>query len=120
MSSYAACIMGEDESVIYSAKPHWITFITISGFLTLFILPWVHFITTEIVVTNKRVIYKTGLIVRDAHDINFNSTEMIELKQGICGRLLNYGDINLIGNGGKNQEFKDIADPLVFRKSCSV
>jgi uncharacterized membrane protein YdbT with pleckstrin-like domain len=61
-----------------------------------------YFIATigcEFVVTNQRVLIKTGLIGVDVKEIPLHKVETIEYKQGIIGRIFNYGSVRVTGTG---------------------
>jgi hypothetical protein len=42
--------------------------------------------------------------------------ETVGVDQSIPGRIFNYGTIIVTGTGGTQEPFKDIANPLAFRK----
>lgn len=71
---------------------------------------------SEFAISNKRVISKLGLIRRDVEEMNLNSIESVNIKQGIVGRILNYGSIVISGRGASKVEFTDIDDPVAIRK----
>ena len=70
---------------------------------------------TEMAVTNRRVIVKTGLISRRTIEILLNKVESIEVSESTLGRLLGYGAIIVVGTGGSTEPFRRIAHPLTFR-----
>ena len=43
--------------------------------------------------------------------------ETIGVKQGMLGRMLNYGTIVVVGSGGTRAPFRKIAEPIQLRKS---
>jgi uncharacterized membrane protein YdbT with pleckstrin-like domain len=71
--------------------------------------------TTEIAVTDRRVIHKQGFIRRDTNEMNLDKVESVQVKQSIPGRILDYGDVIIIGTGEGETELKLIARPLVLR-----
>jgi uncharacterized membrane protein YdbT with pleckstrin-like domain len=71
--------------------------------------------TTELVVTNHRVIFKTGLMSRHTLEMNRDKVESVDVDQTILGRILGYGTVVVRGTGGGLEPIGDIADPLVFR-----
>lgn len=77
---------------------------------------WVRVRSTELAITNKRVIAKFGFIKRETVEINLNQVEALRVEQTFLGRMLNYGTIIVSGTGGALDPFPDIADPLVFRR----
>jgi len=72
--------------------------------------------TTELAVTNKRVIAKWGLIKRGSIDIRIEKIESVRVDQSIVGRLLNFGSLVISGAGNPQAPIIGIADPLEFRK----
>jgi len=80
---------------------------------------FIYILTTEMVLTSNRIIYKTGLIQRDTIEIPRKQIESINLKQTILGRIFKFGDIDVIGTGGTNQYLKSIASVIRFKKSIS-
>jgi uncharacterized membrane protein YdbT with pleckstrin-like domain len=76
------------------------------------ILRWT---STEMAVTNKRVIVKTGVLTQKSLEIPLNKVESIGVNQGILGRVLGYGNVVVRGTGGTPEPFEDIAAPLEFR-----
>ena len=71
--------------------------------------------TTEIAVTDRRVIYKQGFIRRDTNEMNLNKVESVQVKQSILGRLLDYGHVTIIGTGEGETELHMIERPLDLR-----
>jgi uncharacterized membrane protein YdbT with pleckstrin-like domain len=111
------------EQVVYRAELHWIIFIwpVIFSFVLIGI-PWLIAAilqkkTTEMAVTNKRVIIKTGIISRRTIEMNLSKIENIEVNQSIIGRIFGYGIITIVGTGGTHEPFKNVSQPLDFRKS---
>ena len=72
--------------------------------------------TTELVITNRRIIAKVGLISRHTIEINLSKVESISVSQSILGRLLNYGDLEIVGTGGTREPILYISEPLMFRR----
>jgi len=70
---------------------------------------------TEMAVTNRRVVIKTGLASRRTMELMLNKVESIEVRETAFGRLLGYGTIVVIGTGGTPEPFHKVAHPLEFR-----
>ena len=77
---------------------------------------FIAFKTSEIGVTNKRILIKVGWIRRTSLETLLTKVEGIQVNQGILGRILNYGTIVIKGTGGTNTPFHKIEAPLEFRK----
>jgi signal transduction histidine kinase len=70
---------------------------------------------TEMAVTNRRVVIKTGLASRKTIEMMLNKVESIEVSEPAAGRMLGYGSIVVIGTGGTPEPFHKMAHPLEFR-----
>jgi hypothetical protein len=70
---------------------------------------------TEMAVTNRRVVIKTGLASRKTIEMLLNRVESIEVTETAVGRMLGYGSIVVIGTGGTPEPFHKMANPLQFR-----
>jgi uncharacterized membrane protein YdbT with pleckstrin-like domain len=70
----------------------------------------------EFAVTNKRVIFKTGVMRRSSEELFLNKVESITVDEGMLGRALNYGTINVRGTGGTLEPFHKIAHAQEFRR----
>ncbi len=76
---------------------------------------WFHRWTTETDVTNLRVVHKTGFIKRRTFEMSFDKVESVDVNQSILGRILNYGDVTILGVGEGKETISTIASPLEFR-----
>lgn len=77
-------------------------------------------ITTELVLTDRRIIYKTGLFRRHTMEMNRARVETVGVDQSVLGRLLNYGTVVVRGTGGSLEPIRNIADPLSFRSHITA
>ena len=73
--------------------------------------------TTEIAITNTRLIYKQGLIARHVGEISIDRIEGVNVLQGILGRMFSYGYVIVRGMGVGEVMLPPIADPIEFRKA---
>ncbi len=76
----------------------------------------INYKTSEFGVTNKRVLAKYGFIRRRSTEILLTKVEGIIVDQGILGRSLGYGSVIISGTGSLKNQFKEISNPLEFRK----
>lgn len=74
-------------------------------------------ITTEIAITNSRLIYKRGLISRYVGEMSIDRIEGVNVLQSVLGRLLNYGRIAVRGMGVGEVVLPPIEDPIAFRQA---
>jgi uncharacterized membrane protein YdbT with pleckstrin-like domain len=72
---------------------------------------------SELGVTNKRVISKTGIISRKSEEMKLTSIETVEIDQSILGRMLGYGDIKVSGRGSSDVLFRNVDDPMGVKRA---
>jgi uncharacterized membrane protein YdbT with pleckstrin-like domain len=80
---------------------------------------WWHAFTTEIAVTNHRVIYKQGFINRHTDEMNIDKIESVIVDQSIFGRVLDYGTINIRGTGASIEQLKLISHAVALRNAIT-
>jgi uncharacterized membrane protein YdbT with pleckstrin-like domain len=73
--------------------------------------------TTEIAITNTRLVYKRGLIARNVGEISIDRIEGVNVLQSVLGRIFNYGRLAIRGMGIGEVVLPPIEDPITFRKA---
>jgi len=81
---------------------------------------WFHRFTTETDVTNLRVVHKTGFVKRRTFEMALDKVESVDVNQSILGRILNYGDVTIMGVGEGRETITTIASPLAFRNAITA
>jgi uncharacterized membrane protein YdbT with pleckstrin-like domain len=81
---------------------------------------WFHRWTTETDVTNMRVVHQTGFIKRRSFEMALDKVESVDVAQSILGRILNYGDVTILGVGEGRETIRTIASPLAFRSAITT
>jgi uncharacterized membrane protein YdbT with pleckstrin-like domain len=81
---------------------------------------WFHRWTTETDVTNFRVVHKTGFVKRQTFEMSVDKVESVDVNQSILGRMLNYGDVTVLGVGEGGKTLDMIASPLSFRNAITA
>ncbi len=76
--------------------------------------------TTELVLTDRRIIMKRGLVSRDTVEINLNKVESLHVNQSLMGRILDYGDVTVVGTGASLEPLRGISRPLELRKQLGA
>lgn len=126
MASYIDSNLTTNERVIKNAKVSWWSqwAMILLGILTIwflfgivfFVVAVVRVMTTELALTNKRVIAKTGFIRRDTVELRLEKVEGLIINQGIIGRIFNYGTVIVSGTGGIRTPIPFITSPIAFRR----
>ncbi len=75
---------------------------------------------TEIVVTDRRVIYKRGIISRHTVEMNVSKIETVDVVQGFWGRILDYGTVVIRGTGAGFEPLRHVDAPLTIRNAIVV
>ena len=80
-------------------------------------MAYIRYKTTELAITTKRVIVKTGFIRRSTVEININKVESIQVDQEVLGRLFNFGTLIISGAGNPQAPITGISAPMEFRRA---
>jgi uncharacterized membrane protein YdbT with pleckstrin-like domain len=144
--SYIAKILRPNEMILAKGKLHWIiflpaiTFIIVAvvaavclgrpgiaagfvfGLIAIFLAAkeWLQRWITEIVVTDHRVIYKTGFVQRHTAEMNMDKVESVMVDQSIIGRLLGYGSVYVRGTGEGLEDLHYISSPIYLRNMITA
>jgi uncharacterized membrane protein YdbT with pleckstrin-like domain len=111
-------IMFGDSGAEQFGRPVSVIAAVIVGMGCLFLLmAYITQISTELAVTNRRVIAKTGFISRTTFELFLNKVEGANIDQTIMGRLLGYGSILVKGTGGGISPIHNVVDPGDFQRS---
>jgi uncharacterized membrane protein YdbT with pleckstrin-like domain len=94
---------------------HWLAALLFVVAVLFLIREWFGWWTTEVAVTNLRVIYKTGLIKRRTNEMNMDKVESVQVDQSILGRILDYGTVTITGTGAGLEALTGVANPIELR-----
>lgn len=75
----------------------------------------IQYYTTELAITNRRVIAKRGWYSRDTIEMLIHKVESVQVLQPTIPRFFNYGSIIISGAGEDNATIKGISHPDSFR-----
>lgn len=73
--------------------------------------------TTEIAITNKRLVYKRGLVARQVGEMSIDRIEGVNVMQSILGRIFGYGRVAVRGMGVGEVVLPPLDEPIAFRKA---
>jgi len=76
--------------------------------------------STELAVTDQRVVFKHGIIARHTIEMNRSKVESVDVDQTLLGRIFGFGTVMLRGTGGSLEPMVGIADPLSFRSHITA
>jgi hypothetical protein len=150
LGSYTAATLQSDERPLHQTRIHWIALSgpIIAAVLCLIVIvpiaifaAWRDFYwawilaaipaailvsadltvrTSELVITDRRVLIKVGFIRRRTFEMFISKIESVAVYQSMLGRLFNYGTVEIRGTGGSSESFATIAAPLPFRDAIQL
>lgn len=136
---YIEANLANSEQILYKAQIHWYVYINAAVALILSIIvhqnkilsasflflavciamkAHIYRCSTELAVTNMRIIAKVGWISRTSTELRHDKVESIMLDQTVMGRIMGFGTVLLHGTGSGITALKDIDNPLEFRKQA--
>ncbi len=90
--------------------------VTVCAGIFMMMHAYLRLISTELAITNRRVIAKAGFISRITFEVMLNRVEGANIDQTVWGRILGFGSILVHGTGGGITPIDYVADPLTFKK----
>jgi uncharacterized membrane protein YdbT with pleckstrin-like domain len=99
---YIDTSLAPDETVYYRARYHWWYNWRSFGILNIF---------NQIVVTDRRILKKTGILNVKTLSMPFDNLEAQDMSQSLWGRILSFGDVTIFGTGGQSETFIGLARP---------
>ena len=75
--------------------------------------------STELAVTNKKVVAKTGFIKRTSFELVLKKVEAMSVDQSVLGRIFGFGTICISGTGGNVVNIPFIKSPVRFKQEVS-
>jgi uncharacterized membrane protein YdbT with pleckstrin-like domain len=135
MAGYVENTLIPGERILHEAKISWWTqlplvlvgILLVAGgvaqpIIMLFAIPvflaaYIRRQSTELAVTNKRVVAKFGFIGRRTFEMQLSKIETIQVNQSLFGRIFDFGSLIVSGAGTPQEPIPGIAAPMAFRKA---
>jgi uncharacterized membrane protein YdbT with pleckstrin-like domain len=76
------------------------------------VIRYSRWLTTHFVITNRRIIFRTGLVTKRGIEVPIDRVNTVHFRQGVFERIVGAGDL-LVESGGESgqQRFTDIRQP---------
>jgi membrane protein YdbS with pleckstrin-like domain len=103
--------------------PLWQRYVAMAGGVVavlgilLLLATWIRRRATEIVVTDRRVIFKRGLLTRHTVEMNVSKIETVDVEQGLSGRIWDYGTLLIRGTGSGFEPLVGVGSPIQIRNA---
>ena len=112
----------KNENVIFEAKVHWATLIVPSiltlvtyGIGLIWLIPTIiRLFTTEISLSNKRLVGKVGLINTKSMDSPLNKINSVSVESKLLGKIFGYGTV-IVNTASTTYYFKNILGANDFK-----
>lgn len=79
---------------------------------------WLVRLTTEMAVTNRRILLKRGMVARRVEEMRIDYIESADVNQTIMGRIFDYGQVKIYGTGAESIFFpRYTKSPVDFRRA---
>lgn len=108
------------ERIQHVGRIHWAIFlpgILLTPFLIgipILLILWLRRATTEMLVTDRRVLVKTGLLTRRMDELRLDKVESVQATTFLG---LSYGSLKIVGSGGTFRELHWVDRPMDFRNA---
>jgi uncharacterized membrane protein YdbT with pleckstrin-like domain len=99
------------------------TIVAVAGYalaFVSFVASWLRRASTEIAVTDRRIIAKRGLIARHTIEMNMDKVESVDVDQSVLGRIFGYGTVLVHGTGADIEPLVKIDSPIEFRNQVTA
>lgn len=137
---YIDSLLMKNEEIIVSCEVHWgiywksAAIFVIALLVGIFIAPELGFILLVasfigvvhsyiltrmllLVLTNKRVLMRYGILQYDVVDMRFKNIESIELERMLPGLLLGYSNVIVMGIGSRSVRIPYLSNGVTFRRA---
>lgn len=85
-----------------------------------FLVAFADYLSSEFVVTNRRVVGKVGILNTRSFELFLGRIEGLTIEQELFGRVFGYGTLVTSGTGASQSPFRFIAKPQEFRRAVNI
>ena len=112
MTAGVVTLLATEADTTVRTAAGWATMVAIAASAVWLVTRYGRWLTTHFVITNRRVIFRTGLLTKRGIEIPIDRVNTVYFNQGIFERMVGAGDL-LIESGGESgqQRFTDIRQP---------
>jgi len=81
---------------------------------------WLEYITSDFVVTTKRIMMTEGFFTRHSTELRLATVSNMNVDQSLLGQFFNYGTVVISPFGSREDVFTEIAYPFEFQKQAQI
>jgi uncharacterized membrane protein YdbT with pleckstrin-like domain len=110
-AAIATLLMTESDTTEQSVAG-WASLVALGASATWLVVRYSKWLTTHFVITNLRIIFRSGLLTKRGIEIPLDRVNTVHFRQNVMERIVGAGDL-LIESGGESgqQRFTDIRQP---------
>ena len=119
-SGYVSQNLMSGERIRYVGRIHWSIYLPgiifapfVIGFAFL-LIAWLRRVSTELVVTDRRVLVKTGLLSRNVDELRLDKVESVQATTFLG---FSWGSLRIVGSGGTFRVVHNVDQPMAFRNA---
>jgi uncharacterized membrane protein YdbT with pleckstrin-like domain len=107
-----ATMVGTDVDTTGRTIAGWASLVALGVSAIWLVIRYSRWLTTHFVITNRRIIFRTGLVTKRGIEIPVDRVNTVHFSQGVFERIVGAGDL-LVESGGESgqQRFTDIRQP---------
>lgn len=109
-----------DGSTLEGTTATILTWLIVIGWLVVAVLwgfvPFIRWFTTHFVITNRRIMFRTGVITREGIDIPMARINSVQFRHGLIDRMFKTGTLVIESASDDPLEFDDIPDVEAVHK----
>lgn len=110
--------LAEGEEILCKADVSWVAYISALVLLVALMVTGglSGLLTTDLTLTNKRLIGHRGFIRKKAINVFHKQISVVNVSQGLLGKLFDYGALTIVTTEGAKHVFKGIAQPWYIKQ----
>ena len=109
-------LMGGWDNIVETIGRPAIIIIGLIIFFVWVLRPFLEWLSTEYVFTNRRIITRAGVIAKKGRDMPLSKVNNVSFDIGVLGRFLNYGVLEITSASDENLVISDVPNVEVIQR----
>ena len=109
-------LMGTWDNLVETIGRPAIVIIALIIFFVWVLRPFLEWVSTQYVFTNRRIITRAGVIAKKGRDMPLSKVNNVSFEVGVLGRILNYGVLEVTSASDENLTIQDVPNVEVIQR----
>lgn len=109
-------LMGSWDNIVETIGRPAIIIIGLFIVIAWVVRPFLYWVTTQYVFTNRRIITRAGVISKKGRDMPLAKVNNVSFEVGVLGRILNYGRLEITSASDENLVIDDVPNVEVIQR----